>query len=70
MADKIQNGQSEHGTVHLMEEEMRAAGQGVFEPKSGEAKAKAKPAAKAEKAPANKARKAAPSNKSKSAKAK
>lgn len=47
------------GTVHAMEEEMRAAEQGVFEPHSGEAKAKKAPANKAKKAPANKAKKAA-----------
>ena len=29
--DEIQNGQVEHGIRHVMEEEMRAAGQGVFE---------------------------------------
>lgn len=39
------------GTVHTMEEEMRAAGQGVFEAKSSAG------------APANKARKAPPENK-------
>jgi hypothetical protein len=33
---KIQNGQHEFGTVHVMEDEMREAEQGVFEPKSGE----------------------------------
>jgi hypothetical protein len=34
--DKIQNGQHEFGTVHVMEQEMREAEQGVYEPKSGE----------------------------------
>ena len=29
--DKIQNGQAEYGVTHVMEEEMRAAQQGVFE---------------------------------------
>jgi nucleotide-binding universal stress UspA family protein len=59
VADKIQNGQAEYGVVHVMEEEMRAAQQGVFEPKSGEKRARkaAAPAAetKMEAAPANKA---------------
>lgn len=31
---EIRNGQAEHGIRHLMEEEMRAAGQGVFGGKS------------------------------------
>lgn len=44
-----------NGTVHVMEEEMRAAEQGVFE-------------AKSRAAPANKARKAAPVDKSRKAK--
>jgi hypothetical protein len=34
--EEIRNGQAEYGVVHVMEEEMRAAEQGVFEPKSGE----------------------------------
>jgi hypothetical protein len=46
--DKIQNGQAEYGTVHVMEEEMREAEQGVFEPKSGEVRRKAAPATKME----------------------
>jgi hypothetical protein len=54
----IRNGQAEYGTVHLMEEEMREAEQGVFEKSSTEPSVKAKGAA-----PANKARKAAPTNK-------
>ncbi len=59
--EKIQNGQAEHGVVHVMEEEMRDAEQGVFEPKSGEAGQKrtrkaapASPETKMEAAPANK----------------
>jgi hypothetical protein len=62
VADKIQNGQAEYGVRHVMEEEMRAAQQGVFEPKSGEvgqkrARKAAAPApeTKMEAAPANKA---------------
>jgi hypothetical protein len=47
---EIRNGQREFGTVHVMEDEMREAGQGVFEAKSNAA-------------PTNKARKAAPDNK-------
>ena len=59
MADKIQNGQAEYGVVHVMEEEMRAGQQGVFEPKYGEQKrtrkaAAASPETKMEAAPANK----------------
>ncbi len=53
------------GTVHVMEEEMRAAEQGVFEPKSGEfgmAKAERREARKSEEPPANKMA-SAPSNK-------
>jgi hypothetical protein len=50
-----------YGTVHVMEEEMREAGIGVFEARSGEAKRRVKKEA----APTNKARKAAPANKSK-----
>ena len=65
--NKIQNGQAEYGTVHVMEEEMRAAQQGVFEPHSSEAgmtkaelrearkAAAASPETKMEVAPANKA---------------
>ena len=66
MAKKeIRNGQAEYGVVHVMEEEMRAAEQGVFEPHSSEAgrgkrkAAAAAPETKMEAAPANKsARKA------------
>ncbi len=47
-----------YGTIHVMEEEMRAAEQGVFEKKSGEAKAARKPQNKMAEAPANKAAKA------------
>jgi hypothetical protein len=61
MADEIQNGQAEYGIRHVMEEEMRAAEQGVFEPKSSEAgmkrtrkSAAASPETKMEGAPANK----------------
>jgi hypothetical protein len=59
--DKIQNGQAEYGVVHVMEEEMRAAQQGVFEPKSGETRrtrkaAAASPETKMEAAPANKSK--------------
>jgi hypothetical protein len=61
--EKIQNGQAEYGVVHVMEEEMRAAEQGVFEPKSGEAgqrrRRKAEPAVVE-----NKDEGAAPANKS------
>jgi hypothetical protein len=64
MADEIQNGQAEYGVHHVMEEEMRAAQQGVFEPKSGEAGQKrarkaapASPDTKMEAAPENKAAK-------------
>lgn len=49
--DEIRNGQREYGIVHQNEEEMRAAGQGVFRAKN------------AGNAPANKARTAAPDNK-------
>lgn len=60
---EIQNGQAEYGVVHVMEEEMRAAEQGVFEPHSSEAgmkpRRKAEPAAAENKdagaSPANKA---------------
>lgn len=44
---KIQNGQAEYGVVHVMEEEMRAAEQGVFEPHSGEVGRKKAKAAEA-----------------------
>lgn len=37
MTKEIQNGQAEYGTVHVMEEEMRSAQQGVFEAHSSEA---------------------------------
>ena len=50
------------GTVHVMEEEMRAAGVGVFEEVSTEAGAKKRARAKAATAPRNKAE-AAPKNK-------
>ena len=36
------DGKGNYGTVHVMEEAMKEAGQGVFEPKA--AKSKAKPA--------------------------
>ena len=50
----------EYGTRHVMEEEMREAGQGVFERKSGESRrtrkaATAAPETKMEAAPQNKA---------------
>lgn len=58
MADeKIQNGQAEYGVVHVMENEMREAGQGVFEAKSGELGQKSAgpaPKNKMEPAPENK----------------
>lgn len=57
---KIQNGQAEYGVVHVMENEMRDAGQGVFEEHSSEAARK--PRAKKEPAPSNKMA-AAPANK-------
>jgi hypothetical protein len=52
----MSDGKGAYGTVHVMEDEMRAAEQGVFEPKSGEPEKKAepKPANKMAKAPANK----------------
>jgi hypothetical protein len=60
--DEIQNGQAEYGIRHVMEEEMRAAGQGVFEESSSEAGQKrrrkaatASPETKMEAAPENKA---------------
>lgn len=46
--------QGHYGTIHIMEEEMRAAEQGVFGPKSG-AKAEPVPQNKMAKAPENKA---------------
>lgn len=49
--NEIRNGQAEYGIRHVMEEEMRAAGQGVFAAKN------------AGNAPSNKARKAAPEDK-------
>jgi hypothetical protein len=57
-----------YGTIHVMEEEMREAGQGVFEEKSGEAGRKRR--RKAEPAPENKmaeepANKAPPAKKGK-----
>lgn len=60
MSKKIQNGQAEYGVVHVMEEEMRAAEQGVFEPHSSEAgmkraKRKAEPENKQAAAPEDKA---------------
>lgn len=58
MADpEYRNGQIEYGTRHVTEEQMREAGTGVFEAKSGEA------GTKKARAPANKAMKAAPENK-------
>lgn len=47
--DEARNGQREYGIVHVMEEEMRAAGQGVF------AKRASAPQNKMESAPDNKA---------------
>lgn len=59
--NEIQNGQAEYGVRHVMEEEMRAAEQGVFEPHSNEATMKrarkaaaASPETKMDPAPANK----------------
>ncbi len=67
MAEEIQNGQAEYGTVHVMEEEMRAAEQGVFEPHSSEAGMKRR----AKKAPAPENKMAAePANKATPAKKK
>lgn len=60
MAD---NAKPVSGTVHVMEEEMRAAGVGVFEETSTEAGAKRRSRAKAAAAPKNKAE-PAPKNKS------
>jgi len=60
--NEIQNGQAEYGVRHVMEEEMRAAEQGVFEPHSSEAGRKRR--RKAELAPQNKDAGAAPANKS------
>lgn len=62
MADEAKiDGKGSYGTVHVMEEEMRAAEQGVFEKRSGEAK---RSRAKAAATPATKAEGAAPENKS------
>lgn len=48
-----------NGTVHVMEEEMRDAEQGVFEPKSGDVgKSEPAPENKMSAAPANKAKRA------------
>lgn len=47
--NEIRNGQAEYGIRHIMEEEMRAAGQGVFAGKAAGA-----PANKAAPAPVNK----------------
>jgi hypothetical protein len=52
--DKIQNGQAEYGVRHVMEEEMRAAEQGVFEAKRRRKAAPAVSETKMEAAPANK----------------
>lgn len=56
--ETIQNGQAEHGTRHVMEEQMRAAEQGVFEEHSSEAARRPRKAALAAKdagaAPENK----------------
>lgn len=49
--DEVRNGQREYGIVHVNEEEMREAGDGVFAAKSAGA------------APSNKARTAAPADK-------
>lgn len=49
---EIRNGQAEYGIRHIQEEEMRAAGQGVFSAKN------------AGNAPSNKARAASPEDKS------
>lgn len=67
MANKeIRNGQAEYGIVHVQEEEMREAEQGVFEPHSNEATMKRKraPAHADKEAPAVK-NKAAPKKASK-----
>lgn len=45
---KIRNGQAEYGTVHVMEEAMRAAEHGVFEVR------RAKPVAEAQKSASKK----------------
>lgn len=60
--NEIQNGQAEYGVIHVMENEMREAGDGVFEESSTEAGPKRR--RKAEPEVANKAVKAAPANKS------
>jgi hypothetical protein len=65
--EKIQNGQAEYGVVHVMEEEMRAAGQGVFEEHSSEAgmtKAELREARKAAASPETKMEGGSPANKS------
>jgi hypothetical protein len=65
--EKIQNGQAEYGVRHVMEEEMRAAEQGVFEPHSSEAgmtKAERREARKAAEASPETKMDAAPANKS------
>lgn len=67
MADEIQNGQAEYGVIHVMEEEMRAAEQGVFEPHSSEAgmtKAELRESRKAAAASPETKMDAAPANKS------
>jgi hypothetical protein len=69
--EKIQNGQAEHGIIHVMEEEMRAAEQGVFEPHSSEAgmtKAELRESRKAAAASPETKMEAAPANKSTAAK--
>lgn len=64
MADKIQNGQAEYGVIHVQEEEMRAAKQGVFEDSSSEAGQTRRRRKDEGAAVENKAEKAAPANKS------
>lgn len=69
--DEIRNGQAEYGIVHLQEEEMRAAGVGVFEESSTERRRKrrkangASPENKMEPEPANKAKRRAVKRKGK-----
>jgi hypothetical protein len=53
MSKEIQNGQAEYGVIHVDEERMRAAEQGVFEPHSSEAGMKRR--RRADAAPENKA---------------
>jgi hypothetical protein len=60
--NEIRNGQAEYGTIHLDEERMRDAEQGVFEPHSSEAALRRR--RKAEPAVANKDAGTAPANKS------